>query len=581
MWVNTRSVATLATALSAALGLGGCVGLGQDRGYAESRELVNGVRPKLNLAARPTSLSALKPDIPNTPIGVDDAVQLAFFYNPRLQEQYARLGFARAELEAARRISNPSLGYLRLRPDLGAGEQITRSLSLGLTDLLMLPARKRYAEGDLVRVQTAVAGALLSLAAEVEAAWYQAVGAQQVARMRELVAQAAENSAALAQRFHQAGNISLLQYTREQASATQARIAAVRASADAAGARQHLAELLGLPSAAEWRTQEQLPAPPANALRAEQLVELALAQRLELKAAQHEVALRESALRLNKRWGWLGAIELGAEREREFDGARTRGAFVDLEVPLFNQGQGKRARARAELLQAQAELSAQLLAAQNDTTLGLEAMQAQRDISERYRTQLVPQRETVVAESQKQQNYMLIGVFELLLAKQEEYDAYHDYLEAVRDYWIARAELRKAVGGRLPDDGAALTPAIGVQEMVPKTETSDPHAGHHTPEKTESPDPHAGHHMPEKTEVPDPHAGHHTPEKTESPDPHAGHHMPEKTESPDPHAGHHMPEQQETADPHAGHHMPAETPTSEAPKAEDAPHHHPQQGAQL
>ena len=604
MVVNTGSTARLAAAISAALGLVGCVGLAPDRGYVESRELVQQMRPNLAFAAPE---SAPKPDIPATPIRVDDAVQLAFFNNPRLQEIYARLGFARAELDEARRISNPSFGYLRLRPEAGSGRQVTRSLSLGLTDLLMLPARKRYAEGDLVRVQTSVASALVELAAEVEVAWYEAVGAQQVANMRELVANAAENSAVLAQRFHQAGNISLLEKTREQANATQARIAAVRAAAEAARARHHLATLMGLPSAASWRTEERLAAPPESTLKSEPLVQLALENRLDLRAAQQEVALRESAVALNKRWGWLGGIELGVEREREFDGARTRGAFIDLELPLFNQGQGKRARARAELLQARAELTAHLLAVRNDTTLGLEAMQALRDIAERYRSELVPQRETVVSESQKQQNYMLIGVFELLMAKQEEYDAYQEYLETVRDYWIARAQLRKAVGGRLPDDGEALTPALGVPEVQPQsadphaghhmpeqtqsadphaghhmpeqTQSADPHAGHHMPEQTQSADPHAGHHMPEQTQSADPHAGHHMPEQTQSADPHAGHHMPEQTQSADPHAGHHMPEQTQSADPHAGHHMPAEPSPSEEPKAEDTPHHHPQQGA--
>jgi cobalt-zinc-cadmium efflux system outer membrane protein len=47
-------------------------------------------------------------------------------------------------------------------------------------------------------------------------------------------------------------------------------------------------------------------------------------------------------------------------------------------------------------------------------------------------------------------NYMLVGTFDLLLAKQQEFDTYAKYLEAVRDYWTIRADLRKAVGGRLP-----------------------------------------------------------------------------------------------------------------------------------
>jgi cobalt-zinc-cadmium efflux system outer membrane protein len=84
-----------------------------------------------------------------------------------------------------------------------------------------------------------------------------------------------------------------------------------------------------------------------------------------------------------------------------------------------------------------------------------------REIVDTHRTALIPQRESVVARSQEQQNYMIIGVFELIQAKRQEYDAYQSYLEAIRDYWLARTDLMRAVGARLPSDPAAsVTPAM-------------------------------------------------------------------------------------------------------------------------
>ena len=47
---------------------------------------------------------------------------------------------------------------------------------------------------------------------------------------------------------------------------------------------------------------------------------------------------------------------------------------------------------------------------------------------------------------------MLIGAFELLLSRQQEFDAYEAYLDAVRDYWLARNELGRAIGTALPSD---------------------------------------------------------------------------------------------------------------------------------
>jgi cobalt-zinc-cadmium efflux system outer membrane protein len=44
---------------------------------------------------------------------------------------------------------------------------------------------------------------------------------------------------------------------------------------------------------------------------------------------------------------------------------------------------------------------------------------------------------------------MLKSPYDLLLAKQNEILAERGYIGALRDYWIARADLERAVGGRL------------------------------------------------------------------------------------------------------------------------------------
>jgi cobalt-zinc-cadmium efflux system outer membrane protein len=53
--------------------------------------------------------------------------------------------------------------------------------------------------------------------------------------------------------------------------------------------------------------------------------------------------------------------------------------------------------------------------------------------------------------------------YELLAAKERLLAAERESIEAVRDYWIARAALEMALGGRLP--AASKTPA------TPKTES--------------------------------------------------------------------------------------------------------------
>lgn len=486
--------------VAAALLLAGCASLPRDRGYAETGALLEqrvGAAPDARAWATPAS-----PEIPIEPLTAEHALSLAYTYNPTVRETYARLGLGRAELEDARRIANPAFGFARSNSDGDDHPKITRSLSIGFTDLLLLPARKRFAQAELTRLQNEVAGELLTLSVEVESAWFEAVGARQVADMRALVATAAEASATLAQRFFDAGNITRLQLEQERAAATQARIESTRAVAESFKARNALAALIGLPAEAGWTLQRQLPAPPATVMAAPDLTARALDQRLDLIAAQQAVAQREDMLGVTRRWRWLGGVEVGYEREREGDDGVSQGPSLSLELPIFNQGQGAVTRAQAELIQSRAALDAMTLRVHNEARLGVQTLNLARTVAEAYRTTLIPSREAIVARTQEEVNYMLVGIFELLLAKREEYDAYQEYLEAVRDYWVARAALRGVVGGALPDDGAELEPAIGVEALLPQAAPAAMDHGRHgahadDPPDAAAPDPHAEHAAPQ------------------------------------------------------------------------------------
>jgi len=72
-----------------------------------------------------------------------------------------------------------------------------------------------------------------------------------------------------------------------------------------------------------------------------------------------------------------------------------------------------------------------------------------RAIIDYSRSTVLPLRHRVVEESQLQYNAMLISLFDLLRAKQEEVNAARQSVEAQRDYWVAHSNLEKAVGGSL------------------------------------------------------------------------------------------------------------------------------------
>ena len=221
--------------------------------------------------------------------------------------------------------------------------------------------------------------------------------------------------------------------------------------------RRALNTLIGLSGPeAEWPASAQLPSPSAEEDSAEVLQSLSRTTNLQLMAARQEVLVMEESLAVTRRFRLLGGTQVGYEREREpeANGPLVKGPTLDLELPIFNQGQARVARAQALAAQARARLAQLELVAGNAVRLGVEQVRVLRDIVETHRDALIPQRESVVARSQEQQNYMIIGVFELIQAKRQEYDAYQSYLEAIRDYWLARTDLMRAVGARLPSESA-------------------------------------------------------------------------------------------------------------------------------
>lgn len=473
--------------LSASAGLlfiSGCASLPADRGAGDVRGLV-AQRSGREVPATEADHQQRVAQWLAQPLTVDRAVQIALVNNPAQRAIYARLGVASAEVYNAGRLSNPRFNAaVMFSSAAGAATQVTFGLAQSFTDLLFLSARSRFAEREFERAKLEAGAKILNLAADVETAYYRLVGAQQVAAMRATVVKAAGASADLAQRFFDAGNINALELALEQSAASGARLNAMRAESDAGSARTALNILLGLgASDARWQLIGQLPLPLEQEDSFDALIALARQSRLDLAAKQKEVQLLAASLGVSRRRRYVGDIELGAETERETDGSRITGPKLSLELPIFNSGAGRMARSQALVDEAEAELDALGLQVENGVQLAQANVLAAAARAGQFRTALIPQREAVVQRTQEQVSYMLKGQFELLLAKQQEYDAYQGYLEAVRDYWIARTALAREVGARLPSQervgAATVAPAVLPDPPPTMHMHHDEHPHHH------------------------------------------------------------------------------------------------------
>ena len=80
-----------------------------------------------------------------------------------------------------------------------------------------------------------------------------------------------------------------------------------------------------------------------------------------------------------------------------------------------------------------------------------------------YRTVLAPLRQQIVHDTELEYNAMAASVFQLLQAKRDQIDTARAYVEELRDYWLARAEVEELAAGRL-----VRTPVtLGARETVP------------------------------------------------------------------------------------------------------------------
>lgn len=470
--------AACGSALLLIVATGACTTVPKDLGRGEIDSAVNerGLPVETQYVENPLPLvSALTAK----PLTAESAVRIALVNNPQIKASYARLGFSAADIYAAGRIRNPvfSVSYLDSNRS-GERDRLTLGLLASFTDLITLSARKRLAAVEFAQMKQAIGAEVVNLAADTEAAFYRFIAAKQVVALSGQIAHAGQLSAALAQRYYDAGNVAARAVALEHANAAELRLVALAAEAEAYRVRTELATLMGVPVSDAWDAAAQLPLPLEQDDDPDQLLALARGSRLDLAAAQARAQAAASRLGIADWQRWLGELNVGAEHERETDGARLNGPTANWELPLFNQGRDALLRAQAELRIAIADVERLNLKVGNDTRLAYAAMQNAKAKVVEYQQRLIPARIAAVARGQEEENFMLIGVFELLALKRQEYNAYQGYLEAVRDYWLTRAELTRAVGNSLPSSVRIGEDYVDVEQYLrPRIEDEHPSDG--------------------------------------------------------------------------------------------------------
>jgi outer membrane protein TolC len=325
--------------------------------------------------------------------------------------------------------------------------------------LLTMPVAKQVEQRRFEQAQFQAAYQAVGIASDVRRAYFSAVAAQELIKYYQQVKEAAEASNELARRMVAAGNFNKLAQMREQAFYADATSDLARAQHQAVAERERLSRLLGLSGdPLNFRLPERLPDLPPQPAEPKDAEQMAIDKRLDVLMAKRATEAMAKALGLTKATRLVNVLGAGYQNKSETGSSGSNGYEIELELPLFDFGSTRAARAEATYMQAVNRTAAVAVNARSEVRESYSAYRTAYELARHYRDEVVPLRKRISDENLLRYNGMLASVFELLADSREQVRSVTAYVEALRDFWTADTDLQTAITGRSP--GASQLPRV-------------------------------------------------------------------------------------------------------------------------
>ena len=452
----------LAIIAAASLLLAGCASFSPDGGFDKVSQLTQertGQGVALQRSPEDAQIAQNRvAELLQAALTADAAVEVALLNNRGLQAKFGDLGIAESELVRAGRLKNPSLSFGRMSG--GGGVEIERTVLFDILGLLTMPMAKEVGQQRFEQAQYQAAYDAVSLAADVRRAYFDAVAAQELAKFYEQVKETADVSNELAKRMLQAGNFNKLAQMREQAFYADATAQLARAQHQAAAQREKLIRLLGLyGEQLNFRLPQRLPELPKQVIEPQNAEQTAMDKRLDVQMAKRAAEATAKSLHLTNATRMVNVLDVAYKNKSESGAPRANGYEIELELPLFDFGSTRAARAQATYMQAVNRTAEVAVNARSEVREAYSAYRTAYDLAQHYRDEVVPLRKRISEENLLRYNGMLIGVFELLADAREQVAGVTGYVQALRDFWVAETNLQTALTARSPAAGSVSQPA--------------------------------------------------------------------------------------------------------------------------
>ena len=385
------------------------------------------------------------------PLDLDAAVRIAIVNNRHLQAEYENLWVAAADIAEATVLAPLEVDFSYARDLDGEGGEIEFDAVQDILGLLLMPQRRGAAKAELAAAQARAVEATIALAMEVEIAFYDLVAAQQSLELHQTAFDAANASAEIIERMHAAGNATDLELARERQQRENERIEVARAEGEIEVRRETVNRLLGLSgNDTNWTVAARLPEIPEQAPELDDLEQNAIVENLALEALRHEADAARSRRGIARARTFLPELGVGVAVGREDEEDWHVGPAVRIALPLFDQQQGARTRARAEQRKAEFELTATAVDVRALARAARQTVLVAYGEALHLRDVVLPLGQEVLDETLKQYNAMNATSFELLSARRDLVDAGQQYIDALRRYWTGVAKVAALRRGVAP-----------------------------------------------------------------------------------------------------------------------------------
>jgi len=379
---------------------------------------------------------------------LEESVAEAFARSPGLKARRAVVEQAEGRLITAKTYPfNPEITVEAARRSSGGASVYDRGVAvtqeIEIAGQRGLRINEVTAELEAARVEFRRDEQLL--AADVRAAFAEALRAGEILAVERVNAELVRNLAQIARKRFDSGAIAQMEVNLARVQVGRAERELHLAEGGYAVARSVLAEIVGLDPSDPPAPDGQLELPAREPPALSQLIAGALEHRSDLQAFRETAEAARARIELARRDA-VPNLTIGAFVGREDGVDRLAGGGFGIRIPLFNRNRGAIAAARASHRQTLADTDTMELRVRQDVAAALARFRAATAAASTLQQQVLGTLRENLGLLQRSFEAGKVDWTEVLVFRREFVDTQRDYIDTVTDAQLAAIELDLAVG---------------------------------------------------------------------------------------------------------------------------------------